>query len=113
MIRMLLFAIISIKHPSFAEEREWRLIYHPTASEDLSHAGGIVEKDVVDIGGSLEEVYKINLSIGEYELGKLLDSIMIGPNNHPFITKRAIEKLLQDEDMSGIPVIPSNVPLIV
>lgn len=113
MIRMLLFAIISIKHPSFAEEREWRLIYHPTASEDLSHAGGIVEKDVVDIGGSLEEVYKINLSIGEYKLGKLLDSIMIGPNNHPFITKRAIEKLLQDEDMSGIPVIPSNVPLIV
>ena len=112
MIRMLLFAIISIKHPSFAEEREWRLIYHPTASEDLSHAGGIVEKDVVDIGGSLEEVYKIDLSTGEYELGKLLDSIMIGPNNHPFITKSAIEKLLKDEDMNGIPVIPSNVPLI-
>lgn len=112
MIRMLLFAIISIKHPSFAEEREWRLIYNPTASEDLSHAGGIVEKDVVDIGGSLEEVYKIDLSTGEYELGKLLDSIMIGPNNHPFITKSAIEKLLKDEDMNGIPVIPSNVPLI-
>lgn len=113
MIRMLLFAIISIKHPSFAEEREWRLIYNPTASEDLSHAGSIVEKDVVDIKGSLEEIYKINLSTGEYELGKLLDSIMIGPNNHPFITKSAIEKLLKDEDMNGIPVIPSNVPLIV
>lgn len=30
-IWMLLFAIISIKYPSFSEEREWRLIYHPTA----------------------------------------------------------------------------------
>ena len=37
---------------------------------------------------------------------------MIGPNNHPFVTKRAIETLLQNEDMSEISVIPSNVPLI-
>lgn len=112
MIRMLLFAIISIKHPSFAEEREWRLIYHPTASDDLSYADGIVVKDVVNIRGSIEEIYKIKLSIGNYKLNKLLDSIMIGPNNHPFVTKRAIEKLLKDEDMSEISVIPSNVPLI-
>lgn len=112
MIRMLLFAIISIKHPSFAEEREWRLIYHPTASEDLSHADGVVAKDVVNIRGSIEEIYKIRLSVGIYKLNKLLDSIMIGPNNHLLVTKGAIEKLLKDEGMSEIPVIPSNVPLI-
>lgn len=113
MIRMLLFAIVSIKHPSFAEEREWRLIYHPIASEDLSHANGVVVKEVVNIRGSIEEIYKIKLSDGEYKLNKLLDSIMIGPNNHPFITKHAIERLLQDEGMNKISVIPSNVPLIV
>lgn len=113
MIRMLLFTIISIKHPSFAEEREWRLIYNPTASGDLSSADGVVVKDVVNIRGSIEEIYKIKLSIGIYKLNKLLDSIMIGPNNHPFVTKSAIERLLKDEDMGEIPVIPSNVPLIV
>lgn len=113
MIQMLLFAVISIKHPSFAEEKEWRLIYNPTTSDALSLANGVVDSEVVEIRGSLEKIYKIHLSDGDYKLGNLLDSIMIGPNNHPLVTKVAIEELLKKEEISSIPIVVGFVKLSV
>lgn len=113
MIQMMLFAIISLKHPSFAEEREWRLIYNPFISNSLTQAGSVVTEDVEEIRGSLEPIYKVHLSPGMYALNRLLDSIMIGPNNHSPITKKAIESLLKTEGLTAIPVIASNVPLLI
>lgn len=113
MIRMILFAIISLKHPSFVEEREWRLIYNPFVSDSLNQANGIVTKNVAEVHGSLEEIYKVHFASEGYALDQLLDSIMIGPNNHSAITKKAIESLLEQEGLHSISVTTSDVPLLV
>ena len=113
MIRMMLFAIISLKHPSFAEEREWRLIYNPFISERLDQAAGVVTNDVEEVRGSLEEIYKVHFFPRMYALDQLLDSIMIGPNDHAPITKKAIEALLKKEGLNSASVTASDVPLLV
>lgn len=71
----------------------------------------IVTRDIEEINGSLETVYKIHFDSGKFTLEQLLDSIMIGPNATPFITKQAIEALLTKNSIMGVPVIISGVPL--
>lgn len=89
------------------------MIYNPFVSDSLNQANGIVTKNVVEVHGSLEEIYKVHFASEGYALDQLLDSIMIGLNNHSAITKKAIESLLEQEGLHSISVTTSDVPLLV
>ena len=78
-----------------------------------SRAAGVVTNDVEEVRGSLEEIYKVHFLPRMYALDQLLDSIMIGPNDHAPITKKAIEALLKKEGLNSVSVTASDVPLLV
>jgi hypothetical protein len=107
-------AVLSTKHPGFAEEREWRVIYSPT----IEHSDKI-EASVETIGGVPQRVYKIPL-VNHPEEGftgatipELLDRIIIGPTQYPWpIYDAFVEELRQ----RGVPdaasrVFVSDIPL--
>lgn len=56
------YAILSIKHPSFKDENEWRIVY---CSEfgNYNILSDLIVDDNVEIKGNLEKIYKINLDL--------------------------------------------------
>jgi hypothetical protein len=82
--RMLAMAALSIKHPAFEEEREWRLIHLP-----LEQRSQYVEHAVETIGGVPQIVYKVPLrnvpetDINGISLPELFDRVIIGPTQYP------------------------------
>lgn len=108
------FAALSTKHPGFAEEREWRVIYSPTMwpSERIL-------SDVTTVGGVPQRIYKIPLVNHPDEgflgatLPELLDEIIIGPSENAFSIYDALVLKLE---AAGVPkpwekVRRSNIPL--
>ena len=111
---MFRFAVLCTKHPGFAEEREWRVVYCPAF--ELSD---LIAKDVQVIAGTPQPIYKIPLKdipdkgLTGIEIPALLDQIIIGPSNYPLAMLNAFCSLLQE---AGIPnpdakIFPSNIPL--
>lgn len=56
------YAILSIKHPSFKIENEWRIVYCSKFG-NYSRLSNLIVDDYVEIKGELEKVYKINLDL--------------------------------------------------
>lgn len=107
------FAAISIKHPGFEEEKEWRIVYSPTM-EASSH---LVE-EIRAVNGVPQRIYKIPLKeIPEegYEasIPKLIDRVIIGPNEYPVTLYKAFVGLLTDSGVAEPEkkVFLSNIPL--
>jgi hypothetical protein len=76
---MVRFATLATKHPGFAEEQEWRILYAPTLQESKW-----VTNEIVTLDGIPQLVYKLPLqNISEVGLTagipELLDRIIIGP----------------------------------
>jgi hypothetical protein len=91
---MLRFATLCTKHPGFAEEKEWRIVYCPT----LENSQYLV-KDIKVFRGIPQPIYKIPLKdISEVGLAasipNLLDRIIIGPTQYPLALAEAFYKLL-------------------
>lgn len=112
--RMLVMAALSLKHPAFEEEREWRLIHLPfeQRSQHVEHA-------VETIGGVPQIVYKVPLrnapeaEINGISLPELLDRIIIGPTQYP---GPIYASLVEELTGAGVPnaatkVFYSGVPL--
>lgn len=79
------FAILSIKHPGFKEEQEWRIIYTPSMDKSL-----YIEKDIYTVNGIPQQIYKIPLiDIPEEHyyasINNILDRIIIGPVEFPSV----------------------------
>ena len=80
---MLRYAALCTKHPGFAEEREWRVVYCPTL-EGSEH----VTKEIKVINGTPQPIYKIPLKdipqegLTGVEIPALLDRIIIGPTQY-------------------------------
>ncbi len=78
--RMLVIAALSLKHPAFEEEREWRLIHLPFENPSI-----FVKQEIVSIKGVPQKIYKIPLEnypsdgISGVSIPDLLDRIIIGP----------------------------------
>lgn len=77
-------AALSTKHPGFAEEREWRIIYSPFLfGSDRSHA------EVETVAGVPQKVFKLPLrdypeeGLRGAEPLSLIDRIIIGPSKFP------------------------------
>lgn len=88
---------LCIKHPGFAEEREWRLVYNPV----LAASPHIISR-IVSIDGVPQEVQTISLrdvpeeGLVGISIPQLIDKIIIGPNEHQLTLGRAFERLLGD-----------------
>jgi Protein of unknown function (DUF2971) len=97
---MLRSAVLSTKHPGFAEEKEWRILYCPTA-EPSAH----LTKEVLVVKGVPQPVYKIPLvNISEAGLAaaipQLLDRIIIGPSQYSLAQYEAFLEMLTQAGVS-------------
>ena len=108
-VETILFAIISIKHPGFEEEREWRIVFQVPQGQ----VPKFLKKDSVSIGGTPQTIYKIPLVGDVIAIPKLLDHIIIGPTYYPDTIKNVfIDKLDRIGFMAADEhVITSNIPL--
>jgi hypothetical protein len=94
------FAAISPKHPGFAEEKEWRVIFSPTIfpSERLGY-------DLEVVGGVPQRVYKFPLEnfpedeVAGVTLSELLEEIIIGPTQNAYTVYNALVDAL---DKAGV-----------
>jgi hypothetical protein len=82
--RMLTFAAVSTKHPGFAEEKEWRIVYIPRLGKS-----DYLVKDIQVIQGVPQPIYKIPLKdipdevLAGARIPALINRIIIGPTKYP------------------------------
>jgi hypothetical protein len=93
---MLRFAALSTKHPGFAEEKEWRVLFGPTLQPSRW-----ITSEVTALKGVPQLVYKLPLAnIAEVNLvagiPDLLDRIVVGPTEFPVALCSAFQQLLTD-----------------
>lgn len=81
--RMLVMATLSLKHPAFREELEWRLIHLPFEAPSPH-----VQSVIVTVGGVPQQVFKIRLedkpqeNISGITIPELFDRLIIGPTQY-------------------------------
>src|SRR5262249_10178299 len=96
-VNMLTFAAACTKHPGFAEEREWRIIYLPRMQESK-----VLERSVETINGVPQTVYKIPLKdfpeegLTGIELPSLVERVIVGPSLYPWPLYEAFVSVLKD-----------------
>jgi hypothetical protein len=106
------FAMICNKHPGFAEEKEWRVIYSP-ARDDKK----ILIKATEIIGGVPQPVFKIPLkALPGYEgiaLPAFIDRVIIGPARFPEALRESFTTALEVAGVqdAGAKVVVSEIPL--
>lgn len=90
---MIKAAVVSIKHPGFKEEREWRVI------ADLNSCQGL-KLDTIAVNGIPQLVMKLPLtaemenSRKGFSIPANLDHLIIGPTSHPAIIAKALAEEL-------------------
>lgn len=111
----LIILAVSLKHPGFEEEQEWRLIYLPKLINNSSW----VERSVESIGGVPQVVYKLPLKNSEkleiegLSPSDIISSIIIGPTQYPLAMFDAFIDTLNDlgiDDASN-KIVLSDIPL--
>jgi hypothetical protein len=93
---MLRFLALSTKHPGFAEEREWRILYAPRLEESP-----YITREIIALNGVPQPIYKLPLKNIEKvglraAIPDLLERIIIGPTEWPVALGAAFEQLLKD-----------------
>ena len=105
--RTLITTAVSLKHPTFSEEREWRLIYMPNI-ETSTH----VQLETETISGVPQIVAKLPLAnrpddhIYNVEFKDLFERVLIGPTHYPDAVRASLEIQLTK---SGITQVPSRI----
>ena len=95
LFNMFKWAALSVKHPGFAEELEWRVAYTPKMG--LSE---VIKPAVRSVRGVPQIVQCLPLTTFDgtafsTSIPDLIDSIIIGPTDYPFALKSAFEELLR------------------
>jgi hypothetical protein len=110
---MLRFAALSTKHPGFAEEKEWRILFGPTLEPSKW-----ITSEIISLNGVPQPVYKLPLAnIPEVNLvagiPDLLDRMIIGPTQFPVALGSAFEQLLANAGVkdAGTKISLSRIPL--
>lgn len=103
--RVIYVYILSIKHPGFAEEREWRIILSSFSEEDKQYIDkDILEADVKTDFGHPEKIYKIDLKKFNFisnDSPRLLKKIIIGPSENANIIKDAFIHLFNSKGINN------------
>lgn len=112
--QMLFRFAIATKHPGFSEEKEWRLYYRPSERNSPG-----MRKETVVLNGVPQSVYKLRLAdepengLHGADIPSLLDRIIVGPNEFPYVSYRAFVDVLDElgvEDATR-KVVVSDIPL--
>lgn len=107
-------AMLCNKHPGFAEEQEWRIIYSPRFM-----ASQRIKPDIQSIGGVPQKLYKIPLknqpeeNLTGIEIHEIVDSIIVGPTQFPVEIAEALVEVLTSKGMQDASkkVVISDIPL--
>jgi hypothetical protein len=90
--------VAAIKHPTFAEEREWRL---------LSTGWDAPEMSLRFQPGSVGLVPFIEVSFP----GNTVAQVIVGPGRYPEVRKSGVRQLLEQHGMSDVEVVGTSSPL--
>ena len=88
-----------VKHPAFAEEREWRITREVDLEEATKFRTG--KSMLIPYGELIFQDENHNTPIVE---------IVVGPTPHMELSKRSLERLLISRDMAHVPIVESSVP---
>ena len=95
--RVFLAAALCIKHPGFAEEKEWRVVYTPGILLSTR-----LISEIRIINGVPQQIFKIPLENVPEEnflgatIPELLDRVIIGPTDYPIAVHKAFVELLTE-----------------
>ncbi|WP_122073321.1 DUF2971 domain-containing protein [Pseudophaeobacter sp. EL27] len=95
-------ASLSVKHPGFSEEKEWRVVYSPS----LYGRSPLMKEEVENIAGVPQKIIKLplkpNVQSGfeGFAISEVLEEIIIGPTETPGLIKEALALLLEER---GVP----------
>ncbi|MBA8880866.1 DUF2971 domain-containing protein [Phyllobacterium myrsinacearum] len=111
---MLLLTVTCIKHPSFVEEQEWRVIYTPTEFHS-----SVIKPANITIGGISQTINKLSLKdyprqgLSGIEIPQLIDNVIVGPLGDPVHTRERMIAALIEAGVSDAEnkVTLSNIPL--
>lgn len=114
LFNMFKWAALSIKHPGFAEEREWRVAHTPTMNVST-----VLTKEVRTIAGVPQVIYKLPLQDFPEEptfstaIPHLLDRLIIGPTEYPLAMYHSFVELLESAGVkdANSRVVVSDIPL--
>lgn len=107
---VLIYALISIKHPGFSEEKEWRVIC-PYQNQKIHGA-------YRDVNGIPQIIKLIPLTTNEksdnegFSIFEILDHILIGPTPYAYAEKQAFMQLLTEYGLPNAAekVVISDIP---
>jgi hypothetical protein len=108
-------ATLSIKHPGFAEEQEWRLIHRP-----YEYASAHVVQQTITLGGIPQFIYEVPFhnpdkgplfDLPQLDLKDILAGIIIGPCLYPETVFRAFRDQLVSMGFETPIIHVSNIPL--
>lgn len=107
----------TIKHPAFAEEREWRLMIHPDELR-MNVSLDFLKPISVTVSGVPQIVFKLDLLRGNHASsnGVPLSQIMLGPTSveNKRAMRTAFSHLLDQSyqnEQARVPIIATQIPL--
>ena len=111
----LIVGAICCKHPGFAEELEWRMIYMPTFYRPTAEQSNLMKPLIETIRGVPQFVYPIPLNgeggLADLKFAGLFDGLIIGPTQYPLAMDRAFRKALLDAGCESPKIRQSMIPL--
>lgn len=87
-INALRYAVVSIKHPGFKDEQEWRLVAH----------GNDLNLDVEKVKGLLQPIYKLKISDCIFREG--LEKVIFAPSTNILTCKAFVQLLCKNLGIS-------------
>ncbi|WP_425993875.1 DUF2971 domain-containing protein [Caulobacter sp. DWR1-3-2b1] len=114
LFQMLKVHMLCTKHPGFAEEKEWRVLYQPTFEKSP-----VIKAAFAVIEGIPQQIHKIPLAndpangLHSADIENILERIIIGPTKQPLTMYRAFVELLREAKITNPEgrVVISEIPL--
>lgn len=111
LMRTLILALTCLKHPAFAEEKEWRVLYLRNYLESTA-----LREKLVTLGGVPQRIYEIPLEAHtgyDIRFDNLMKEVIVGPTSYPKTAAEAVVRKLELSEVSNASgrVKLSNIPL--
>jgi hypothetical protein len=103
LVNILRLAVLCTKHPSFADEREWRVVATP---DMYTPHPKVLSSGIEVVRGIPQVVQKINLNGQASELvpglsiHEMLHHVIVGPCSHPLLVEQAYIALLREKGIA-------------
>ncbi len=122
--RFIDISALTLKHPGFDEEREWRITYSADpdvehVSDDIFNETSRIKRSFVTLNGIPQRIYKIPFkdypedNFTGAEINSLLERVIIGPSQYPAVVADAIIMALRTAGVEQPEqrIYVSNIPL--